>query len=537
MSSNKNTRRDFFSLFSQGSDEPSIASPLWKLTAPKPQRKAAAPPCAIQFDEACIFWTMRNLPAQEATKHLLVCGMTGGGKSIAIQLFLQSIAPRFRVGAPRPEQLILFDGKCDAVSMLASLGIRPEHPNVWILNPYDERSAVWDLGEAMQEPVMGRAFATLLVPEEKNSSAPFFSDSARELIFATTLGLNKVAGIYWSFRDLLCALDSRRHLFGVTANSERARLVTEGILNDSKHSDAVLATLATKVGRYEQVAALWHSNPKARKFSIKKFLSEPGVLVLGNDPVLRDSFWPINSIMLKAIANEVLRQPNTFQPRCWFVLDEFRAMERVDCIHDLINRGRSKGVSVTLGILGVEGLMDLYGEHNANDILSQCATKMFLRAGGPKTAEWAANYFNKVRQHEDIVTETTGREGDSKSIQHTVHDRPLFLPSYFLNLPLPGRDKPYKVVCDVPFLNSVIIVERETNQLLSWCRQPDEKDVPSLKPRNNPAHQIVKPWAVEEERRFCVPPSDDSDGGTRAKPAGTPPTKPVLPPRFDPGEA
>ena len=133
MSSNKNTRRDFFGLFSQGSDEPSIASPLWKLTASKPRRKAAVPPCAIQFDEDSIFWAMRNLPAEEATKHLLACGMTGSGKSIAIQLFLQSIAPRFRVGAPRPEQLILFDGKCDAVSMLASLGIRPEHSNVWIL--------------------------------------------------------------------------------------------------------------------------------------------------------------------------------------------------------------------------------------------------------------------------------------------------------------------------------------------------------------------------------------------------------------------
>ena len=41
--------------------------------------------------------------------------------------------------------------------------------------------------------------------------------------------------------------------------------------------------------KFETVAALWHSNPTARPFRIDEFLAKPGVLVLGDDPALRDS--------------------------------------------------------------------------------------------------------------------------------------------------------------------------------------------------------------------------------------------------------
>lgn len=35
--------------------------------------------------------------------------VVGSGKTVRIRLFLQSIAPRFRVGAPTPEHLVLFE--------------------------------------------------------------------------------------------------------------------------------------------------------------------------------------------------------------------------------------------------------------------------------------------------------------------------------------------------------------------------------------------------------------------------------------------
>ena len=295
------------------------------------------------FDPESVFWAMRKLPVSEAPKHFVTCGMIGSGKTIAIQLYLQSIAPRFRAGHTPAEQLILFDAKGDAIPLLAALGLPPEAPNVWILNPIDQRSAIWDLGEAVQTPLMARHLASLIVPAEQQSNAPYFTDAARELVYAVVLALNATAGTAWSLRDLLCALDSRAHLTAVTAREPRAQVLAERILHDDRHSSGVLSTLGTKLGRYEQVAALWHTQRGARRFSLRHFLEHPGVLVLGNDPVLRESFWPINAIILQALTQEIPRRPNTFAPRYWFVLDEFRAMQRVDCVHDLLNLGRSKG--------------------------------------------------------------------------------------------------------------------------------------------------------------------------------------------------
>lgn len=464
---------------------------------------AAAPP---QFDPDAVFWAMRKLPVREACKHLLICGVIGSGKSTAIQLYLQSIAPRFLAGRTPAEQLILFDAKGDAIPVLAAMGLPPTAPHVWIMNPIDQRSAVWDLGEAVQTPLMARRLATLIVPPESQSNAPYFTDAARELVYAVILALNHIAGAAWTLRDLLCALDSREHITGVTARDPRAQVLAARILHDDRHSSGVLSTLGTKLGRYEQVAALWHSNHNGRRFSIQRFLEQPGVLVLGNDFVLRESLWPINAILLRALTQEILRGPNTFAPRHWFVLDEFRVMERVDCIHDLLNLGRSKGVAALLGIQGLEGLIHLYGEQVANDMLSQCTQKMFLRAGGPKTAEWAERFFGKVRQVETVVTESMSSHGSSRSVQHAIHERSLFMGSYFLNLPMPGIGLPYVAVCDLPCLRQIIILRRSFDQVLSWCQPP--APIPAVLYRTNTQDQMLQPWTAAEEQKFCgfVPP-------------------------------
>ncbi|MCX6917625.1 MAG: type IV secretion system DNA-binding domain-containing protein [Verrucomicrobia bacterium] len=484
----------------------SESSSFWDLFCKEPVPGALVeeepPNCATAFNQAEIFWAMRNLPVEEAMKHFVVCGTTGSGKTIAIQLLLQSIAPRFRIGSPTPEQLIIFDAKCDTVPTLAALGLRPEDENVSILNPFDARSAVWSVSEAVQTPAMARALATLLVPEEKNSTAPYFSNAARELVYDVVLALNHVAGTDWTLRDLLCALESRENIAAVTGRCPRAGILAARILDDKQHSPGVLSTLATKLGPFEQVAALWNTCKSGRKFSIPDFLSRPGVLILGNDPVLRESFWPINAMLLKALANEILRRPNTRQPRHWFVLDEFRAMERVDCIHDLLNRGRSKGAAVLLGIQSVEGLLEIYGENGANDILSQCANKMFLRAGGPKTAEWIERVFNRVRQTESTISISDGHDGRSTTTQYAIHERSLFLASFFLDIPFPGRGRPYVAVCDVPFLRETLIVRRHSDELFSWLHQPGD-NIHGVDARTDISGQSLVPWDPDEERRFC----------------------------------
>lgn len=108
-------------------------------------------PCAVVFQEDKIQWAMQNLPISEAVLHLLVTGIIGSGKTLTLQLLLQSIAERFRPGWKRPEQLIIFDGKGDIVSVLAGLGLGPDKVNVYLLNAFDGGRSRLVLSEAVQD--------------------------------------------------------------------------------------------------------------------------------------------------------------------------------------------------------------------------------------------------------------------------------------------------------------------------------------------------------------------------------------------------
>lgn len=469
---------------------------------PKELREKDAKLCVRHFDRGYFYWAMENLPIAEAVKHFLLCGTVGSGKTTNIQLFLQSIAPRFQEGFDHAEQLIVFDAKGDMVQRLAALGLSDDDSNFYILNPFDTRAAVLNFGKIISTPALARYFAALIIPEEKRSNAPYFSNAARDILCWVIIALQqsrKAEG--WTLRDLLCACESKININGIAKrHPARATAMIERYTSDDKHIHSVLSHMATRLGVLEEVAALWHTAKSGKEFSIKNFLKKRGVLVLGFDPVLNESLWPINAIILQALTNEILRSSETQPgepPRHWFVLDEFRAMERLQCITNLMNRGRSKGASVLLGIQSIEGIIEVYGEQAANDILGLCTTKTFLRAGGPITAEWAERHFNKVR----YLERSTGYSGSGYSYQDHVQDRPLFLASTFLNLPMPFRGGPYSCISDVPCFGESLLTERPFDVLLDLCASPVETGENYL--REDADEQILTSWGPDEEEDFC----------------------------------
>jgi len=462
-------------------------------------------PCAKVFNENFIYFCQRNIPTHESLTHMLVTGATGAGKTIAINGFIKSLEDRFRPGREKAEQLIFYDAKGDGVPFLAALGYRPEDKDVYLLHPFDERGVVWMISEAVQEPAMAWYLACVLVPEEKNSTAPFFSDAARLLVFAVILGLNARRGTNWTLRDLLCALDSRKHIKAVCSHHPESEAIAEPLLKDKKHSPGVIASIATKIRKFAQVAALWASYENPKQLSITEFFSRPGVLIIGNDPVLNDSIKPLVALMVRVLTDETLRGDETLEPRRFFIFDEFNSMGSLeDSVPKLLEMGRSKGASVMIGVQSVAGMVALYGEANANKIFGLCAHKQFLRAGEPQTARWAEEFFGKVRHVEQTFSETHGKGGSSSTVQYATQDRPLLLASSFLNLPYPKPGRLFRSISDVPSLNRVIVSARSFDEILSW--RPKPVDVPAIIRRTSIKDQTLWPWSKEEEEEFCPAP-------------------------------
>ena len=207
-------------------------------------------------------------------------------------------------------------------------------------------------------------------------------------------------------------------------------------------------------------------------------------------------------------------------------------MEQVECIHDLLRRGRSKGASVLLGTQGIEALIGIYGEHATNDILSQCTYKTFLRAGGPKTAEWAQSHFGPVRRTEASYSESWSREGTSHSRSYKVVERAMFLSSFFLSMPMPDAGRSLTAVSDVPCLDTTLVSRRWFSQLLSWIqRAQDGTRIAAVQPRDNVWEQTLQGWSDAEERSFFGLPPDPrpTSPDNSIPPEVTEPPKPYLP--------
>ncbi|MHC1763399.1 MAG: type IV secretion system DNA-binding domain-containing protein [Verrucomicrobiia bacterium] len=501
----------FLNLLTVHDGAPKDPSALWRLfSTPQGEGNGSGAavsvpqfsPCAVHFDKDHFFWALHNLLLKAATEHMACIGTIGSGKTTLIRLFLQSIAPRVRADWPGPpEQLVVFDSKFDAIPILAGMGLHPDSPNVYIFNPHDERSVSWNMADLAQTPLLARHLAALLVPEEKQATAPFFASSARDLIYAIILGLNVAKGNRWTFRDLICAIDTPERIRKVTARHPRAEVIAARILNDKRHAFGVHASLATKLVQFEPVAALWHSSESKRSFSISEFIKKPGVLILGGDPILKDTLEPINALVLKALEQEILRLPDADTPRHWFCLDEFASMGKVEGIRDLLRLGRSKGVSVLLGVHGTEGLIEKYDENVAEEILGLCTYKTFLRASSPKSAKWAEDYFGQERRMEEIYGESWTKGEKTESFTYELKDRSVLLASTFSDMPLPEPGTLFHAISDVPCLRSTLISTRWFDDMLTRWRKGKGK-APPLIPRDQVEAQTLAPWEPEEERDF-----------------------------------
>jgi hypothetical protein len=135
-----------------------------------------------------------------------------------------------------------------------------------------------------------------------------------------------------------------------------------------------------------------------------------GWLFLTSTPETRPRLVPLTSLWLDLL---VLRLMNQGQPRphpTWFVLDELASLQRLPQLHTAITENRKSNNPVVLGFQGRSQLETRYG-HDAEAMLSQPATKIFLRTSEPHAAKWIADTIGDVEIERLRESRSQGRGG------------------------------------------------------------------------------------------------------------------------------
>lgn len=355
-----------------------------------------------------------DFPADLWTRHLLVVGGVGSGKSTAIKPLIDKIAQA-------REQMLIFDPKGEFTSGFGGPSL---------IAPWDARSLAWDIATDMRNILDMRRFASCMV---RDSSDPMWSNAAKQLLVGLLVYLKGERGHAWGWRELsslvalpqseLLPIMRRWHPEAVRA-VEKASVTTAGIL----------INLAAFCSPIFDLAEAWGSVPAERRISLVEWTlgrSSFSQVVLqghGSYSELTKSYVEGIVGIVSAIVNSV-EMPDDPKRKIWFIADEFAQMGKIP-VRALFEVGRSRGVRCVVACQDFAQLEELYGAAMVKALIGMCGSILVGQMMPGETAEQLCKAFG-AREVERVNLSTShgAGSGRSTSISFSRDEVPLYKPS------------------------------------------------------------------------------------------------------------
>ena len=341
------------------------------------------------------------VPRAIESSHLLIMGDSGTGKSALIRPLLGQLEDR-------GDTAIVYDPALEYTPQF----YRPERGDV-ILNPLDARAPYWSPGDELRHEAEALTLATSLFPDRVNEN-PFFTEGPRR-IFAHLLTFRPTA------EDLASWLCRDEELDRRVRGTPYASIIDR---QAPAQRSGVLAALKL-LPRESETNQRWSAASWAR--------DRRGWLFLTSTPETRIRLVSLTSLWLDML---VLRLMNRGQPGhrpVWFILDELASLQRLPQLHTAVTENRKSNNPVVLGFQGRSQLETRYG-HDAEAMLSQPATKIFLRTSEPHAAKWISDTIGDVEIERMRESRSKGKYGQrSFGLERQVE--PLVMPSEISGLP------------------------------------------------------------------------------------------------------
>ncbi|MGC4077723.1 MAG: type IV secretion system DNA-binding domain-containing protein [Rubrivivax sp.] len=188
-----------------------------------------------------------SYPGDMWTRHVLVIGGVGSGKSTAMKPLIKKVIEA-------RERLILFDPKGEFTKGFGQ---------PLLIAPWDARSCSWDIGKDMRNIGDMRRFAAAMIKEGQD---PMWANASRQILVGFMIYLSATRGSDWGWGELadllaipqgnLLPIMSRYHPEAIRA-VERASVTTHGIL----------INLASFCAPIFDLAEAWGVSPPERRIS------------------------------------------------------------------------------------------------------------------------------------------------------------------------------------------------------------------------------------------------------------------------------
>ncbi len=306
-----------------------------------------------------------NLHNGEAA-HTLILGMTGSGKTTLIMQVLRQIQSRGHAA-------IVYDPACEFIQRFYD-----QKRGDLVLNPLDERCPYWGPSEELRRKAEAKAIAASLYQPTSDKKGEFFTETPQK-IFAhlLTYGPNPRQLVEWLSNP--AEIDQR------VRGTEMEAMIVKGA---QQQRNGVLASLGLVADSLRMLPT--KEQAKNKTWSATEWAVErKGWIFITSSATEREALRPLHSLWIDLLVMRLLTAPQENQTPVWFVLDELASLQRLPQLHTAITENRKSKNPVVLGFQGKAQLEVIYG-HLAEVMLSQPATKIFLKTTEPKAAEWVS---------------------------------------------------------------------------------------------------------------------------------------------------
>jgi hypothetical protein len=346
-----------------------------------------------------------GIPADKENHHLLVMGDTGTGKSTLLRQIIRHIQDC-------ADTLVIYDPD----GTFASEFYDPARGDV-ILNPLDRRCPYWQPNTELQDAGEAEALAAGYYPDilKGGGSAQFFSTAARKILAYLFTQRATAADIanWLADPDKLTLLLKNTELKQYVADyAGQMKGGVEATLNAVVNGLRLLPPDRLDPDPTDPSVCL---QPRCTWSALTWEKRRQGWIFITNDKMHREALLPLisawlDNLLLRLMANK----PGAHSRNVWFVMDELATLHRLPQLQTGLTETRKHNVRVVLGFQGIAQLQENYGVDAAKVLLSQPATKIFLRTNENTGAEWIEK--NLGHQTLEITTKTLNqRTGTSFS--------------------------------------------------------------------------------------------------------------------------